>query len=192
MSYLQAVSPPPTAGLLRPARTRSVRRALCGYSGPECSPGDHQFHVGARVRDPPFSRSSPLAPAPETHPFTLNPARARARAPHFSLRRGTYLPKCGSSAPPPPPGSGDKTKKGSHFRSLGAFFSKLGTQFRTLVAFFQRVVGTISITVGHRFFFYRGDHIKFRSLGHFSASGWGTRLKGALNFDHWGHFPQDF
>ena len=71
--HFQPVSWPPTAGLLRPARTRSVRRALRGYSGQECSPGgDHQFHAGACARDP-----------------------------HFSLRRGTYLPKCGSSAPPP-------------------------------------------------------------------------------------------
>ena len=52
--YLQPVSSLPTANLLRPARTRSVWRALLRYSGPECSPGDHQFHAVACARDPHF------------------------------------------------------------------------------------------------------------------------------------------
>ena len=45
---------------------------------------------------PPISRGSPR----QRPAFSRS---RRSRAPHVSLRRGTYLPKCGSSAPPPPP-----------------------------------------------------------------------------------------
>ena len=62
-------------------------------AGPECS----QTRPTSQIRRPLISRSSPLQ----------RPAFSRSsqwhRAPHFSLCRGTYLPKCGSSAPPPPP-----------------------------------------------------------------------------------------
>ena len=44
---------------------------------------------------------STLEPAPKPRIFTLEPLR-RPPPPHFSLCRGTYLPKCGPSAPPPP------------------------------------------------------------------------------------------
>ena len=90
---------PCTAGLLRPARARSVPPTLRGTSRPECSQTsakDHQFHATARARDPHFhgqTRSRPL----QRVPFSRS---SRTRAPRFSLRRGKV-----SRVPPPPPES---------------------------------------------------------------------------------------
>ena len=96
ISYLQAVSSPPTVGLLRPAD------------------GERSGVIAA-----PETTNFMLEPAPETHLFTLAPARARARDQHFhaqttpephifhlAVAHTLYLPKCGSSAPPPPPPPG--------------------------------------------------------------------------------------
>ena len=81
ISYLQAVSSPPTAGLLRPARTRSGRQALLGY-----------YIAGQNVtrrvlQNQPWRPCTNLTldPAPETHLFTLKPFQARARDHNFQF-----------------------------------------------------------------------------------------------------------
>ena len=67
-----------------------------------------------------FSRSKRIKLVPEPRIFKLKTAQARSGAPHFharpgarsgarghfSLCRGTYLPKFGVSTPPPPPPPG--------------------------------------------------------------------------------------
>ena len=68
--YLQAVPSPPTAGLLRPARTRSFRPASRGYSRPECQP----------------TRPTSRLQRPQFH------ARAPSRALHFHARAAPEPP----------------------------------------------------------------------------------------------------
>ena len=75
-----------------PDRTQSVLAAPQGYSRPESQP-DASYKSAPETR---ISHSSPLQ----------SPAFLRlshSGAPHFSLCRGTYLPKSGASAAPPPP-----------------------------------------------------------------------------------------
>ena len=105
--YLQAVSSPPTAGLLRPARARSIRPALRGYSRLEC-----QTHPTNQLRRPPISRASPLQRPTFSRSRPLQrPAFSRSscsRA-HFSLRRGTCTyQNVGRVSPPPPSREQDK------------------------------------------------------------------------------------
>ena len=78
----------------RPAFSRSKRLKL-RRSG---APNFHAQNGSSSVRSPAFS------------------ARSGARA-HFSICRGTYLPKFGVSTPPPPPGSNTSA------RGQGALFS---------------------------------------------------------------------
>ena len=85
--------------------------------------GDAHFHAqngSSSFRSPSFSRSKRLKLVPEPRIFKLKTAQARSGAPHFharpgarsgalahfSLCRGTYLPKFGVSTPPPPPPGG--------------------------------------------------------------------------------------
>ena len=81
----------------RPAFPRSTRLKL----GPE--PHISTLNTAqARSWSPAFPRSTRLKLGPEPRIFTLDRgARSGARA-HFSLFRGTYLPKFGVSTPPPP------------------------------------------------------------------------------------------
>ena len=92
--YLQAVPSPPTAGLLRPAQTRSVRPAPRGYSRPECQP-DTSYN--SALETPNFM----LEPAPETRIFTLEPLQS---PPFFTLPWHIPTKMWAECPPPPPPG----------------------------------------------------------------------------------------
>ena len=102
----------PAQPALRSAAPRDSGRSL-----------DSHFHAqnGSRsFRSPAFSRSKRLKLVPEPRIFKLKTAQARSGAPHFyarpgarsralahfSLCRGTYVPKFGVSTPPPPGGGG--------------------------------------------------------------------------------------
>ena len=80
------------------------------------SSGDSHFHAQNRsssFRSPAFSRAKKrLKLVPEPHIFklvpkprifTLDRERRSGALAHFSLCRGTYLPKFGGEYPPPPP-----------------------------------------------------------------------------------------
>ena len=79
---------------------RRPRPVYCGQSEREVFGERSGVIVGqnAARRVLPFSRWSPLQRPTFSRSRPLAPARAR-----ISLRRGTYLPNCGSSASPPPP-----------------------------------------------------------------------------------------
>ena len=114
ISLISTRSSPPTAGRLSPNALRSAAPRVSGRSG------DSHFHAqngSSSFRSPAFSLSQRLKFVPEPRIFKLKTARARSGAPHFharpgarsgalahfSLCRGTYLPKFGVSNPPPPP-----------------------------------------------------------------------------------------
>ena len=91
------------------------RLSLCSaapwVSGrPECQPDvSWQFRRSSAVRRPTFSRSKWLKLGPETRIATLDRGARSGVLAHFSLCRGTYLPKFVVSTeypppPPPPPG----------------------------------------------------------------------------------------
>ena len=78
-------------GLLTAASSASSPGLAAGQSASQTRPSMGNacaFFTISSSGDPPFSRSSSLRTPPP---------------PYFSLCRGTYLPKCGVSAPPPPP-----------------------------------------------------------------------------------------
>ena len=98
-------------------------------------------------------------------------------------------PKILGIYPPPPrdrhPWRGTKLKRESLSITGGSFQQNGGT--RLTGHSISITMGTFSVsgwhnstTVGNRSFcsFLPRGHTKFRSHGHFSASGWGTRLKG--------------
>ena len=100
-------------GRLSPNAKRSAAPRVSNR--PECQPdASWQFRRLA------FSRSKWIKLVPEPRIFKLKTAQARSGAPHFyarpgarsgarahfSLCRGTYLPKFGVSTPPPPPPPG--------------------------------------------------------------------------------------
>ena len=99
--YLQAVSSPPTAGLLQPARARSVPPALRGPSRPECR------------------QTRPTKSAPETTNFTLEsapePHNALGHIFHFAVAHSRWYQKmwveCSSVASFLVLGGGGKTPK---------------------------------------------------------------------------------
>ena len=98
ISLMSTRSSPPTAGS---ARTQSVRQCpglVAGQSASQTRPGSSgDPHLKSR------SRSIRLKLGPEPRIFTLDRgARSGARG-HFSLCRGTYLPKFGVNTPSPPP-----------------------------------------------------------------------------------------
>ena len=101
-------------GRLSPNAKRSAALRVSGRSG------DSHFHAQNRsssFRSHAFSRSKRLKLVPEPRIFKLKTAPARSGAPHFharpgarsgalahfSLCRGTYLPKFGGEYPLPPP-----------------------------------------------------------------------------------------
>ena len=88
---------PSTAGLLRLARARSVPPALRARSGAPTGPRGQRCYIFTLFR----SGSRPLERL--SYPCKKK-LISRSRALRFSIRRGTYLQKCGSSAPPPPQG----------------------------------------------------------------------------------------
>ena len=130
ISLISTRSSPPTAGS---ARTQSVRQRRGLAAVPEIriftlktdqarsgAPHFHAQNGSSSFRSPAFSRSKRLKLVPEPRIFKLKTAQARSGAPHFharpgarsgalahfSLCRGTYLPKFGVTPHPPPPGGG--------------------------------------------------------------------------------------
>ena len=103
----------------RPAQP-ALRSAAPRVSGRSLDSHFHAQNGSRSFRSPAFSRSKRLKLVPEPRIFKLKTAQARSGAPHFyarpgarsgalahfSLCRGTYVPKFGVSTPPPR-GGGD-------------------------------------------------------------------------------------
>ena len=97
ISLISTHSSPPTAGS---AHVRQRPGLAAGQSASQTRPGSsgdphsHAQNGSSSVRSPAFSCSKRLKLGPEPHIFTLKTAQARSGAwAHFSLCRGTYLPK---------------------------------------------------------------------------------------------------